>query len=56
MLTRIFLSWCHDKALKEVLLRDLLPASGPEFDLAAVGSGAVAGVLLVEPGQFVIVS
>jgi TIR domain len=27
MHTRIFLSWCHqDKALKEALLRDLLPA------------------------------
>jgi hypothetical protein len=29
MCTRIFLSWCHqDRALKEALLRDLLPALG----------------------------
>jgi hypothetical protein len=34
MRTRIFLSWCHqDKALKEVLLRDLLPALGVFTDL-----------------------
>ena len=35
MRTRIFLSWCHqDKALKEALLRDLLPALGVFTDLA----------------------
>ncbi len=29
MCSRVFLSWCHlDKALKEALLRDLLPALG----------------------------
>lgn len=34
MRTRIFLSWCHqDKALKEALLRDLLPALGLFTDL-----------------------
>ena len=34
MCTRIFLSWCHqDKALKEALLRDLLPALGVFTDL-----------------------
>ncbi len=34
MRTRIFLSWCHqDKALKEALLRDLLPALGVFTDL-----------------------
>lgn len=34
MRTRIFLSWCHqDKALKEALLRDLLPALGVFADL-----------------------
>ena len=34
MCTRIFLSWCHqDKALKEALLRDLLPALGIFTDL-----------------------
>jgi len=34
MPTRIFLSWCHqDKALKEALLRDLLPALGVFTDL-----------------------
>jgi hypothetical protein len=34
MRTRIFLSWCHqDKALKEGLLRDLLPALGVFADL-----------------------
>ncbi len=34
MHTRIFLSWCHqDKALKEALLRDLLPALGVFTDL-----------------------
>jgi len=32
--TRIFLSWCHqDQALKEALLRDLLPALGVFTDL-----------------------
>jgi len=32
--TRIFVSWCHqDKALKEALLRDLLPALGCFTDL-----------------------
>lgn len=35
MRVRIFLSWCHqDQALKEVLLRDLLPALGVFTDLA----------------------
>ena len=34
MRTRIFLSWCHqNKALKEALLRDLLPALGVFTDL-----------------------
>lgn len=34
MRMRIFLSWCHqDKALKEALLRDLLPALGVFTDL-----------------------
>ena len=34
MRARIFLSWCHqDKALKEALLRDLLPALGVFTDL-----------------------
>lgn len=34
MRTRIFLSWCRqDKALKEALLRDLLPALGILTDL-----------------------
>jgi WD40 repeat protein len=34
MRTRIFLSWCHlDKALKEALLRDPLPALGVFTDL-----------------------
>ncbi|MGH3803391.1 MAG: hypothetical protein ACRDTD_25340, partial [Pseudonocardiaceae bacterium] len=34
MRTRIFASWCHqDKALKEALLRDLLPALGLFTDL-----------------------
>ncbi len=34
MRTRIFLSWCRqDKALKEALLRDLLPALGVFTDL-----------------------
>ena len=34
MCTQVFLSWCHqDKALKEALLRDLLPALGVFTDL-----------------------
>lgn len=36
MLARIFLSWCHqDRALKEALLLDLLPALGCFTDLDA---------------------
>jgi hypothetical protein len=34
MYTQVFLSWCHqDKAPKEALLRDLLPALGVFIDL-----------------------